>query len=697
MEFSSSGEMHDSSATSHAPPNVNLVSPNDDLEYQASTMREDQLPLELENPLKRSSNVDVDVAAHSDGTKKKGRKKCYVQWDNYEVKIVNGEEKAQYLYCKTLIGCATSQGTSAMKNHILRCKSYPPNIDHEKKLLALGQQTQTTLDGNLVEQRMGKFDLWKFNQEDTRKALAKMVIIDEMPFRMVEHEGFRSFMKVIQPFFIIPSRWTVTRDCFQIYMEEKKKLKSYFSTCTSRISLTTDTWTSCQNLNYMCLTSHFIDINWKLHKKILNFCIIPGHSGETIGKSVQKCLLEWGISRVMTITVDNASSNDVGIQYLIKRFESWKTLVLDDTRWNSTYLMLEVVVVYQRAFELLECSDGGKFKNDLDKQYGVPQIGDWVHVASFIPFLKMFYDATLRVSGSLYITSNTYLQELVGISVMIKKKMLCDDIEVRLMAVAMKKKHAKYWENLDDVNLLLYVAVILDPMRKMEYTKWEINQIYDVDKAECLRAKVTQTLYKFFDLYASELPQNEHIIPQTCDKPEEMEGDDSNIDVVGLEFEKDVGLSVGVEGKSELTKYLEDDREVTPAGKSFDCLGWWKKHGEGTLCYLSWLEMYLPFPCQASESAFSTGGRVLDQFRSSFSTKMVEALICTQDWLRTSHGPLIIEESLEEMERIEACVSFYTLLVGGAEKVFDVGLLVMIKLMSMCFFCKIFKEQVSDA
>jgi len=48
-----------------------------------------------------------------------------------------------------------------------------------------------------------------------RKALAEMVIIDEMPFRSVEGEGFRRYSKVLQPRFDPSSRITVARDCMQ--------------------------------------------------------------------------------------------------------------------------------------------------------------------------------------------------------------------------------------------------------------------------------------------------------------------------------------------------------------------------------------------------------------------------------------------------------------------------------------------------
>ena len=81
----------------------------------------------------------------------------------------------------------------------------------------------------------------------------------------------------------------------------------------------TDTWTSIQNLNYMVVIAHFIDVDWTYQKKILNFCPIANHKGNTIGRAIESCLLKWGIDQLFTITMDNASSNDMTIDYVKKK------------------------------------------------------------------------------------------------------------------------------------------------------------------------------------------------------------------------------------------------------------------------------------------------------------------------------------------------------------------------------------------
>ncbi|MCI26300.1 zinc finger BED domain-containing protein ricesleeper 1-like, partial [Trifolium medium] len=110
-----------------------------------------------------------------------------------------------------------------------------------------------------------------------------------------------------------------------------------------------------------------------------------------------------------------------------------------------------------------------------------------------------------------------------------------------------------------------------------------------------------------------------------------------------------------IDKKNELEKYL-DEPNFDDDG-NFDLLLWWK---ENSLKYPVLSKMArdvfaTPVLTVASESAFSTGGRIFDSFRSCLNPKMAEALFCAQDWLRPSLNQLkdqIIQEDLEASENI---------------------------------------------
>ena len=132
----------------------------------------------------------------------------------------------------------------------------------------------------------------RFNAQACRKAITSFVLLDEHSFRVVEGEGFKRLCKQLQPQMTIPSRRTVARDCFQLYLAEKLKLKAFFKSDCARVVLTTDCWTLIQNFSYMAITAHFIDNAWNYHKKIISFSLVPNHKGDTIGKKVEDVLKE---------------------------------------------------------------------------------------------------------------------------------------------------------------------------------------------------------------------------------------------------------------------------------------------------------------------------------------------------------------------------------------------------------------------
>jgi hypothetical protein len=53
------------------------------------------------------------------------------------------------------------------------------------------------------------------------------------------------------------------------------------------------------------------------------------------------------------------------------------------------------------------------------------------------------------------------------------------------------------------------------------------------------------------------------------------------------------------------------------------------------LAQIARIVLAIPITTVALESAFSTRGRMLDPFRSSLAPTTVEALVCTQNWLRS--------------------------------------------------------------
>ncbi|GKB51176.1 zinc finger, BED-type containing protein [Tanacetum coccineum] len=192
-------------------------------------------------------------------------------------------------------------------------------------------------------------------------------------------------------------------------------------------------------------------------EEILNFCPIANHRGDTIGKLVYQCLQKWGIERVFTVTVDNASSNDGAIK-----------LKLIDYKYRS----------YFCGDDEDDFADNTRKRKRKEKVVGAPEEDDWEKARHFIEYLRVFYNVTNLISGSKYVTSNLFFGELVTMHASISRMCTDEDEQKRAMAASMKDKYDKYWDNIDNINFLLYVAVLLDPRNKLFYLDYYLGQIY---------------------------------------------------------------------------------------------------------------------------------------------------------------------------------------------------------------------------
>jgi hypothetical protein len=144
--------------------------------------------------------------------------------------------------------------------------------------------------------------------KEGRKAITHLVLNNEHAFRVVGSEGFKQWCRLLQPQFIVPSRRVIARDCYELYLVEKLKLKNFLKTDCIAIALTKACWTSMQNLSYLVIVAYSIDNDGNYHKRIICFTLISNQKEETIEWKVEEVLRGWGISNVSTVASESAFS-----------------------------------------------------------------------------------------------------------------------------------------------------------------------------------------------------------------------------------------------------------------------------------------------------------------------------------------------------------------------------------------------------
>ena len=107
--------------------------------------------------------------------------------------------------------------------------------------------------------------------------------------------------------------------------------------------------------------------------------------------------------------------------------------------------MLAAAQQYEKTFNTFFEEDPN-FRTEEDK-YKLPMENDWANARTLCTLLKKLYDLTLCVSGSLYMTSNTHVEEIGNVLVELKNYMQSDDLNMRSIAVKMREKYDKYWES----------------------------------------------------------------------------------------------------------------------------------------------------------------------------------------------------------------------------------------------------------
>ena len=229
-------------------------------------------------------------------TSSRNKRKTSEVWNYFEIYVENNTERTRCKACsKSYAYGSATHGTKNMKRHIQNC---PKRANHDV--------------GQLLIDHNHRLQSRKISQETFREYMALSIIQHNYPYSYVENQGTRRVFSYVCNELVHYSRNTAKADCLKIFERMKKKTKLELGRLTSRICLTSDVWTSGTTEGYISLTAHYIDEDWELQNKILNFCHIPPpHSGVVLAENIMNFLQEWGIEKkIFSITLDNASSND---------------------------------------------------------------------------------------------------------------------------------------------------------------------------------------------------------------------------------------------------------------------------------------------------------------------------------------------------------------------------------------------------
>uniref|UniRef100_A0A6N2LGG6 BED-type domain-containing protein n=1 Tax=Salix viminalis TaxID=40686 RepID=A0A6N2LGG6_SALVM len=181
---------------------------------------------------------------------------------------------------------------------------------------------------------------------------------------------------------------------------------------------------------------------------------------------------------------------------------------------------------------------------------------------------------TLKFSGSLHVTSNSFFNELIYMHSNLSK--LCKSRDNILSGMAMNDvKFEKYWGYDANQNFILYVANVLDPRFKLKYVQFCFGELYDYHQARDLTTKVKDHLVGLYEFYlrADEVKDvNRHIYDVN-----DVDCNDTEVNVnTFARFKRHLQKEENVENKNEVERYLNDGCE-DPDDEKLDILGWWKE------------------------------------------------------------------------------------------------------------------------
>ncbi|KAH9657053.1 BED-type domain-containing protein [Citrus sinensis] len=558
-----------------------------------------------ENP--QTHSISGGTKRDSEGQPRSSLRQTSRAWDHFTRRTINGEMKAVCNHCGKGFAGQQSSGTSHLLNHIDRC----PKRIQESALAPASSPSQASKvykKKDAETSTISAFDSTAFDKALARQKIARMIIMHELPLRFVE-------------FIYVPSPHTA-----EALSNELAKCMLDWNVDRRLSTITID---NCSTNDAMIplLLAKFPPGSFLLNGKLLHVrcCahilnLIVKDGLDAIGDGIEKVrnsVNYWTSSPKRIELFEDTANRQL-------KLNCSKSLVLDcKTRWNSTYLMLEVALIYKDVFTRLKHRDN-QYKH-------LPTEVEWELARVVCEHLKPFYTMAEMFFGTKYPTANLFFPIICEIRLSLNAWLNSSCDVIKNMAKSMLEKFGKYW---DEIHGVMVVAVVLDPRYKMVLVDYFFPQIYGsdasthIDRIRTLCSDLYSE-YKKKSMVGSNLAEGFGESSVVCNS-------NSSSVVMGMwdvkKFNAFKSQHIHKRVKSKLDTYLEEEDKTTP---DFDILMWWKVNRSRypILSEIARDLLAVPVSTVASESAFSAGGRCLSPHRSRLHPSTVDALMCTQNWI----------------------------------------------------------------
>ncbi|CAL4961897.1 unnamed protein product [Urochloa decumbens] len=465
-------------------------------------------------------------------------------------------------HCKKQLTATSRSGTTHLRNHLAICTTTSTRRAGKRRKLVVRRihHNKSSADGRSGEGHASGEDNdnegTHFDQELSRRDLVHMIVQHGYRFSIVDDVGFQKFVKNLQPQFRMVSYDTVRADSMEIYEGEKLKLQDVLFKIPCRVSISVDMWQSNTQMEYMCLTCHYIDHandEWKVRKKILNFVHMESPFTEyEIANVIVEKLHGWGIDRKLAaVVLDNCSGGELVARELLRVLqprrpllngdlfqvrscahilnltvqESWEQAseITDRVRKMITYVKFEKFQKFQDISKLLHMDqkllvvdspdnwsslylmfESACYYHDvlvrLAEQEGHYDVflaaADWADVKALTEILDVVYHAMEKFPVE-NPTANLYFNEMCEIHVLLRTWHNSPSPVVAKVAGQMLSKFEGYW---DLTRPIMAFASILDPRYKMKSIEYFFRLIY-ADEQFTAKSTIDVIQNTFHNLY----------------------------------------------------------------------------------------------------------------------------------------------------------------------------------------------------